>query len=133
MKVYACFIDLRKAYDSVDRETLWNILELYGVRGKLLEAIKVLYKDTRAVVRVGDEESDKINLMRGVKQGCVLSPMIFNISMDFVTRQAMMRFEEEGLRLIVGSEECWKDPIKMAGKERETVKGSDIIYTTICG
>lgn len=57
MPLPACFIDLRKANGSIDREKLWKVLPRYGVDGKLLEMIKLSYVDLGAQVRVGDDRS----------------------------------------------------------------------------
>jgi hypothetical protein len=109
--LHACFVDLRKAYDSIDRETLWRILPLYGVSGKLLEMIKLLYVDLGAYVRISESRSERISLKAGVKQGCVLSPILFNIYLDYVVRQAMKRWNAGvGVRLNRGQRHMWHDP-----------------------
>ena len=56
--VYFAFLNLEKAYDRVDREAMWKVLELYGVEGRLLSAVKSMYADSRACVRVGSETSE---------------------------------------------------------------------------
>lgn len=110
--IYGCFVDLRKAYDSVDRETLWKVLERYGVKGDLLEMIKLLYRDLRASIRVGEGRTEEFSLLAGVKQGCVLSPLLFNIYLDFVVRQAIQRFDGAGIAVNKGPGECWFDPLE---------------------
>ena len=54
-KMYAAFIDLEKAYDKVWREDMWRTLATYGVSGRLLRAVKALYENSKARVRVEDE------------------------------------------------------------------------------
>jgi hypothetical protein len=81
MKVYASVIDVRQASDPVHRDTRWALLEVYGARGKLLEAITLLYRciiynqdTTEAVVRVGGPSTDKTHLLRGRQTGmCSIS------------------------------------------------------------
>ena len=85
-KVYMAFVDLEKAYDNVSREKLWKVLDEYGVKGKLLRAIQALYKDGKARVKVGGLESELFGVHRGVRQGCTLSPWLFNVFIDRVTR-----------------------------------------------
>jgi len=109
--VYGCFVDLRKAYDSVDRETLWKVLQHYGIDGDLLDMIKLLYKNTRTAIRVGDGRTEEFSLKAGVKQGCVLSPLLFNIYLDFVVRQALKRFGEAGVGVAYGARETWYNPL----------------------
>ena len=67
------FVGLDKAYDSVSRETLWKVLDEYGVKGKLLRAVQALYVDGRARVKVGRMESKLFGVCRGARQGCTLS------------------------------------------------------------
>ena len=56
--IYACFIDLRKAYDSIDRGTLWKVLQWYGIDGNLLDMIELLYLDMKACIRVGESRTE---------------------------------------------------------------------------
>ena len=94
-KTYMAFVDLEKAYDSVSREKLWKVLDEYGVKGKLLRAIQALYVDGRARVKVGRMEFELFSVYRGVRQGCTLSPWLFNVFMDRVTREAKRLFRSE--------------------------------------
>ena len=94
-KVYMAFVDLEKAYDNVSREKLWKVLDEYGVKGKLLRAIQALYEDGKARVKVGGLESELFGVHRGVRQGCTLSPWLFNVFIDRVTREARRHFRSE--------------------------------------
>lgn len=89
MKTFACFVDIKKAYDSLDRELLWKILSEYGISGKLLSAIKSLYDNTTASVRIKNVYSKPFHLEKGVRQGCVLSPFLFSLYFDYVVRKSM--------------------------------------------
>jgi hypothetical protein len=80
--------------------------------------IQLLYGDLMATVRVGDERSDKIDLKSGVKQGCVLSPILFNIYLDYVMRQAMSKMKEKGVKIMMGEEKDWDETV-MKGKRRQ--------------
>ena len=97
--VYFAFMDLEKAYDRVDRNALWSVLNIYGVGGKLLRAVKSLYKWSRACVRVGNECSEWFLVKMGLRQGCVMSPWLFNLYMDGVVREVNARVLGRGLRL----------------------------------
>ena len=94
-KMYMAFVDLEKAYDNVSREMLWKVLDEYGVKGKLLRAIQVLYVDGKARMEVGGVESELFGVHRGVRQGCTISPWLFNVFMDRVTREAKRQFRSE--------------------------------------
>ena len=71
------FIDLQKAYDSVDRKILWRKLEAMGIKGKFLESIKSLYEGDFVTTEVNGVTTPPVYLRRGVRQGCSLSPMLF--------------------------------------------------------
>lgn len=73
------FVDLKVAFDNVDREKLWEILERKGIDRRLIMRLKRIYVGTRSVVRTKDGLSDKFVTRKGVKQGCVLSPLLFNL------------------------------------------------------
>ena len=94
-KTYMAFVDLEKAYDNVSREKLWKVLYAYGVKGRLLRAIQALYVNGRAKVKVGEMESELFEVYRGVRQGCTLSPWLFNVFIDSVTREARRQFLRE--------------------------------------
>ena len=91
--VVAC-VDVQKAYDRVGRNKLWNVLEEYGVTGRLLRAIRSLYEKSEACVRVKDELSrcNWFPISQGVRQGCVMSPWLFNVFMDKIVREGMENF-----------------------------------------
>ena len=88
------FVDLRKAYDSVPRDTLWRILRVYGVHTKLIDLLMDLHTGTQAAVRMGGVVSEWFDVHGGVRQGCVIAPLLFNIYMDFVVRQATAQMPE---------------------------------------
>ena len=86
--MFMAFIDLEKVYNSVCREKLWGILAEYGVRGKLLRSIKALYEGGRARVKVEEMKSQWFRVNKGVRQGCTLSPWLFNLFLDRVVKEA---------------------------------------------
>ena len=93
-------MDLEKAYDRVDRGAMWEVLGLYGVGGRLLNAVKSFYINSRACVRIGNEVSDWFPVRVGLRQGCVMSPWLFNVYMDGVVREVNARILGRGLELI---------------------------------
>ena len=84
---HLCFIDLTKAYDSVDRAALVAILRSYGVPQQLVEIIEDLYAGTWCHVRTLDGTSQNFEVKTGVRQGCVLSPILFNCFIDRILKE----------------------------------------------
>ena len=107
-KCIFCILDLEKAYNRVDRKAMWNVLRLYGVGGKLLKAVKSLYVGSKACVRVGNELSDWFEVRVGLRQGCVMSPWLFNLYIDGVVREVNARVLGHGLELIDANEIAWQ-------------------------
>ena len=81
-KLYCCFVDFRKAFDTVPRAVLWQVLEELGVTGRILDVIKSLYALDSAAVRSSQGISAIFRCLMGVKQGCPLSPTLFGLYVD---------------------------------------------------
>ena len=75
----ACFIDFKKASDCVPRDLLWHKLTKIGIKRELLQSLKALYTSLYSSVKVNDRLSPAFKIGRGVKQGCTLFPILFNI------------------------------------------------------
>ena len=88
-KLFVAFVDYVKAFDSVNWVGMWAVLRAYRVPDRLIRAIRALYEHSRAFVRTADGDSDWFEFMRGVKQGCCMSPFLFIVLLDFVMRHAI--------------------------------------------
>ena len=99
-EVFWAFMDLEKAYDRIDREGLWAVLRMYGLGGRLLQGVKSFYVNSRSCVRVGSSVSEWFPVQVGLRQGCVMSPWLFNIYMDGVVREVNARVLGRGLSLV---------------------------------
>ncbi|KAK3575619.1 hypothetical protein QTP86_031501, partial [Hemibagrus guttatus] len=86
--VHMCFVDLEKAFDRVPRGILWEVLWEYGVRGPLLRAVRSLYNQSRSLVRIASCKSDLFPVQVGLRQGCPLSPVLFIVFMDRISRRS---------------------------------------------
>ena len=93
-------MDLEKAYDTIDRQVMWQMLRVYGLGGKLLKAVQSFYTDSRACVRVGTDVSEWFPVNVGLRHGCVMSPLLFNVYMDGVVRELNARVFGKGLELL---------------------------------
>ena len=85
-KLYMIFIDLRKAFDSVSRKRLWNCLSEYGISGQLLKAIKSTYSPCISKVNTEHKNDKWFEITSGVKQGSILSPLLFITYMDRIMK-----------------------------------------------
>ena len=81
-------MDFKKAFDSIDREALWKILAIYGIPTKIRNCIRSLYTNASCCVLVEGELTTPFEVNTGVRQGCILSPVLFGIVIDFVMRQS---------------------------------------------
>ena len=98
-KVWVAFMDLEKAYDRVDREAMWQVMRIYGIGGKVLRGIMSFYDEARACVRVGNKVSESFEVKMGLRQGCVMSPWLFNMYMDGVVREVYSRVDGMGVKM----------------------------------
>jgi len=85
--LFVAFIDLQKAYDTINREALWAVLERYSLPPKIIALIKAMHASSSACVRAFGDVSGSFEIHNGVRQGCILSPTLFIIFLDFVLRQ----------------------------------------------
>ena len=94
--LYMCFVDLQKAYDSVDRELLWKVLARAGVPSVMIDVIRKFDDGMCARVRMDDGElSEWFEVTQGLRQRCVLSPLLFNIFFAAVIEVVLQRFSED--------------------------------------
>ena len=89
--LYACFVDYKAAFDSVDRTILWEALDRYGIPPKYVTLLKEGYNNFSASVQVDGTLTDWFDVEGGVKQGDVPSPMLFNVIVDLV---AILSFDD---------------------------------------
>ena len=86
--LYIVFVDFKKAFDSVDREVIWRLMHHYGFPPKYITLIKELYEDATCQVIHDGKLTERFSVQTGVRQGCLLSPTIFLMVVDWVMRQS---------------------------------------------
>ena len=86
--IYFCFIDYDKAFNCVDHNKLWKILKEMGIPDHLICLLRNLYAGQEATVRTGNGTTDWFQIGKGVHQGCILSPCLFNFYAEYIMRNA---------------------------------------------
>jgi hypothetical protein len=95
--LHAAFVDFRKAFDSVDREALWQLLRARGLAPKMVDLLEDLYTGCGAQVVANGHTSDWFPMASGVRQGCPMSPTLFNVFMDFLARLVTQKCHDQGV------------------------------------
>ena len=97
--ISCCFIDYAKAFDCVDHKKLWKILTEMGISDHLTCLLRNLYAGQEATVRTGHGTTDWFQIGKGVHQGCILSPCLFNLYAEYIMRNAGLEEAQAGSRL----------------------------------
>ncbi len=98
MNLYAVFIDLTKAFDTINRNTLWKVLSKKGIPPKVTNILKAMHTDMLGSVKVNGEITDSFPITTGVKQGCIIAPTLFIIYFDAMLQEAL-RGCEDGIHI----------------------------------
>ena len=86
--LYAVFVDFQKAFDSVDRNVIWRLMRHYGFPRKSINIIQQIYEDATCQVIHDGKLTEPFSVQTGVRQSCLLSPIIFLMVVDWVTKQS---------------------------------------------
>ena len=97
--IYFCFIDYAKAFDCVDHNKLWKILKEMGIPDHLTSLLRNLYAGQEATVRSGHGTTDWFQIGKGVCQGCILSPCLFNLYAEYIMRNAGLDEAQAGIKI----------------------------------
>ena len=92
-------IDYAKAFDYVDHNKLWKILQEMGIPDHLTCLLRNLYADQEATVRTGHGTTDWFQIGKGVPQGCILSPCLFNLYAQYIIRNAGLEEAQAGIKI----------------------------------
>ena len=97
--IYSCFTDDAKAFGYVDHNKLWKILKEMGTPDLLTYLLKNLYVGQEVTVRTGHETTDWFQIGKGVRQGCILSPCLFNFYAEYIIRNAGLEETQAGIKI----------------------------------
>ena len=97
-KLYVAFIDFKKAFDGISRVKLWLVLRKLGIKGKMLDALKNMYKSVKTKVRFKGNFTDYFDCPNGLKQGEICSPIIFSLFIHELTKE-MRKYGRHGIQL----------------------------------
>ena len=96
---FFCFIDYAKAFDCVDHNKLWKILKETGIPDHLTCLLRNLYAGLEATVRTGHGTTDWFQIGKRVRQGCILSPCLFNWYAEYIMRNAGLEEAQAGIKI----------------------------------
>ena len=97
--IYFCFIDYAKAFDYVDHSNLWKILKEMGMPDHLTCLLRNLYEGEETTVITGHGTTDWFQIGKGVCQGCILSPCLFNLYAEYIMRNARLDEAQAGIKI----------------------------------
>ena len=97
--IYFCFINYAKAFDCVDHNKLWKILKEMGIPDQLTCLLRNLYAGPEATVRTEHGAADWFQIGKGVRQGCILSPCLFNFYAEYIMRNAGLEEAQAGIKI----------------------------------
>ena len=101
--IYFCFIVYAKAFDWVDHKKLWEILKEMGIPDHLTCLLRNLFAGQEATVRTGHGTTDYFQIGKGVWQGCVLSPCLFNLYAEYIMQNARLEEAQAGIKIAGGN------------------------------
>ena len=97
--IYFCFIDYAKAFDCVDHNKVWKILKEMGIPDHLTYLLRNLYTIQETTLRTGHGTTDWFQIGKGIHQGCILSPCLFNLYAEYIMRNAGLEEAQAGNKI----------------------------------
>ena len=98
--IYFCFIDYAKAFHCMDHNKLWKILQEMGIPDHLTFLLRNLYAGQEAAVRTGHGTTDSFQIRKGICQGCIMSPCLFNLYAEYIIQNAELDEAQAGIKTV---------------------------------
>ena len=130
--IYFCFIDYTKAFDCVDHNKLWKILKEMGIPDHLTWLLRNLYTGQEATVRTRHGTTDQLQTGKGVHQGCILSPCLFNLYAEYIMRNAEAQAAIKTARRSINNLRYADDTTLMAESEEVIDISSSNVDLSLC-
>ena len=126
--LFAAYVDLKGAFDSLDRSALWLLLQGIGIPNKYINILRDLYTDTTCRIRADGSLSDSFTTTSGVRQGCVAAPNLFNVAVDYWMNNALARSPDTGVichsRI---TDLCYADDVVMFAELIDTISDALVV------
>ena len=126
------FIDFSKAFDRVNRNILWSKLNSYGLNGKIMKVLQSLYSNVKCCIRINNRNTDLFEVSTGVKQGCLLSPILFSMYINDLT----FDLKNSGFGIDINGEKIplllYADDLVLLGDSEEHLQQLSNIVNTWC-
>ena len=123
--IFILFVDLRKAYDSIPRDALWQVLEKSGVPPNMLNVINSFHDGMKATIRIGSTQSESFSVCNGLRQGCTLAPTLFNLYFNAVMTSWRCQNPQAGVKV------KYKHERKLVGDRTTKSKLISTIFTEL--
>ena len=112
--LHACFIDYSKAFDHIQHQKMWNIMKDMHFPAHIIQLIEFLYHEQQATIKIGGEIAEWFEIQKGVRQGCILSPYLFNVYAENIMRNVKVDANYENY-----------DPLTIGGKPIPELRYAD--------
>ena len=116
--LYIILTDFEKAFDTVDREPLWNMLTAFGCPEPLDDMIRLIHDGGEGRVAVAGKETERLNITHGMKRGCVLAPTLFLLFLTVVLLRTSTKIDNR-FHITTGSDGKLFDLVRLRTKTRE--------------
>ena len=122
-RIHSCFVDFSKAFDSIPRDTLFNKLKTYGITGNFYNVLKNMYSNDTTRIKLGEYLTETIYPNQGVRQGCILSPLLFNIYLADLPRRLQLAQNGPKIGDKLVNNIIWADDLVILSETEEGLKG----------